>query len=181
MSPNPMQLAYYKGITSKFGCVQFNPQRPHQHCPNCKQKDFEARVPGNCPNCEGVQMKSREGVIFMEITSAKGPNDYDWSNKIVMALGIPDLGKILTVLEGLKEEAKIMHDPGAKSTTAGKVHKYLTVSSPKGIKEGVLFNAAVKNSDGQIIKHMVPLSCDETRVLAACISAFLPVSLAWSL
>ena len=122
---------------------------------------------------------SREGALFLEISSAVGKNEYDWNNKIVMALSITDMGKMLMVLEGLEPEIKIMHDPGAKSSFAGKVQKHLAISSPKGLKAGALISVMMKEGDS-ITKHMVPLSGDEIRTLAVCIRSVIPACLAWT-
>jgi len=186
MTMNPLQLAFYKGAGGKNGALQFNLQRPHYYVKgNPKLKCYEGKfIPehwkGDNPELTRDDLTSREGALFMEITSASGKNVYDWERKIVMALSISDLGKMLMVLEGVQAEVKIMHDPGAKSSTAGKVQKHLNISSPKGIKVGALVNVMMKHADGETTKHMVPLSGDEVRVLSACIRAVIPAALAWT-
>lgn len=180
----PLQLAFYKGVTGKFGAVQFQRQKPHYYCTECKRKDYDSVFPPKegsvvCEAGGHCKFKSREGAVFVELTSATGKNVYDWSKKIRLALSIQDLGKLLMVLEGMNPEASIMHDPGAQTSTAGQVVKKLGVSSPKGIKEGVLIHASMKDPAGVVTQHMVPLSGDEARVLAICLRHAVVSSLAW--
>jgi len=180
MSIAPLQLAFYKGTGGKHGALQFNLQRPHYYCTSCKKKDWDSFLsPKTCKACNtDDSMKSREGALFMEITSTTGPNVYDWEKKITMALSLSDLGKVLLTLEGLTEETKIMHDPGAKSSAAGQVQKSLSVTSPKGIKVGCMVSAAITQG-GNTTRHTVPLSADEVRTLSVCIRHLIPAGLGW--
>jgi hypothetical protein len=178
----PQRLAFYKGVGGKFGAVQFNLQKPHYFCPKCKRKDFESVLPQACPSgCEltAGKMESREGCIFMEITSASAPNKYDWERKILFALSTNDMGQILFGLE-TGEEVKLMHDPGAKSDKQGEVSKNLHISSPKGIKAGCLVSMSQKkNDDEEVIRHTVPLSGPEAKTLSVFLRAAITASLAW--
>jgi len=187
---SPLQLAFYKGVTGKWGALQFNLQRPHYYCAQCKAKVYDSKyAPDPCVNtndsnspCSAGRMKSREGAIFMEITSARGKNDYDWDNKIVMALSIEDMSQILCVLEGCdggNGECKLMHDPGAKTASQGKVQKWLDITTPKGIQVGCMFTARMKQTDGDPISHTVPLNASEVKRLAACLRNAIPVAVAW--
>lgn len=186
---NPLQLPFYKGVKGKFGAMQFNLQRPHYYCIKCKQKMFShAFPPDKCPGCGADNsdpkervIKSREGALFMEISSATGPNQYDWDNKIIVAFSITDMSKLLTVLEGGSQEAELMHDPGAKTSSQGKVQKYVKVASPGGIRDkGCLVSVRQSESGGESKSHMVPLDPAETKLLAICIRAAIPLSLAWN-
>lgn len=185
MTMNPLQLAFYKGAGGKYGALQLNLQKPHYYVKdNPKLKNYDGKfIPDawkeQYPGLTKDDLTSREGALFLEITSAIGKNEYDWQNKIIMALSIADMGKLLLVLEGLLQEATIMHDPGAKSSSAGKVQKHLNISSPKGIKVGVTISIMVKNAEGETLKHSVPLSGDEAKILAICIRTIIPAALAW--
>lgn len=185
MSMNPLQLAFYKGAGGKHGALQFNLQKPHYYAKsNPKLKNYDGKfIPkewkDEFPNITKDDLTSREGALFMEITSATGANEYNWDKKVVIALSIDDLGKMLIVLDGLADESKIMHDPGAKSSSAGKVQKFLTISSPQGIKTGVIVSAMQKDAEGNQVSHSVPLSAAEARILGTCIRAVIPHTLAW--
>jgi len=187
MSVGPLQLAFYKGVTGKWGAVQFNPQRPHYYVEkNPKLKNFDGRYikeewRRTYQELSDADLKSREGAIFLEITSARDKNVYDWANKIIVALSVTDLAQVLEVLTGRKQDCKIMHDPGAKSASQGKVQKYLMVTSPKGIDHGVMITATeVAAGSNTPTKHTVPLSSHETLTLSEAIRGFIPVALGWA-
>lgn len=180
----PLQIAFYKGMGGKNGALQFSLQKPHYFCTQkgCRAKVYNQPLPPEkcpIPGCPGGKLKSREGAVFMDITSTKGPNDYDWDNKIVMALTAEDLSTILLVLENQEKEVKIVHDPGAKTASQGKVQKFLNISSPKGINIGCIFSATMKSAGKDDTKHMVPLSGSEVKRLAVAIRAAISLSYAW--
>ena len=113
----------------------------------------------------------------MEITSTTGRNEYDWDNKIVLALSTTDVGKILHgFFTG--QECSIMHDPGAKSESQGLVKKNLHVISPKGTANGCMIRAT-HTAAGQSRTHSVPLSGDELIVMKELLQAAIPAMLNW--
>ena len=174
MTINPMQYAIYKGKGGQWGALQFNFQPPHFY--KEKEKDFSgAKALINGKLQDG--WKEREGAIFMEIASTKEKDVYDWDKKIVMALSINDMGKILFTL-ATGTECTIMHDPGAKSESQGSVKKYLNITSPKDTAEGCIFGVN-KTVGGQTEKHKVPLTGDEVLVLRQVIMSAISRSLAW--
>jgi hypothetical protein len=172
---NTLQYAVYKGTGGKFGAIQFNFQPPHYY--REKQKDFTGvnALDDNGRMKEG--WKTRDGCVFMEITSTKEANVYDWENKVTIALSVNDLGKILLGLR-TGEDVKLMHDPGAKSESAGAVRKHLNISSPKGTTAGCIVSVSMIAGD-QEKKHMVPLTGDELLVLATLVQAAIPRALGW--
>ena len=175
---NAMQYSIYKGTGGKFGALQFRFQGPHFY--KDKEKDYAGTKcfemkDGKQTLKEGWE--AREGAIFMEITSAKDKNVYDWENKVVMALSTNDMGKLLLTL-ATGNECNLMHDPGAKSEAAGAVKKFMNVTSPKGTAEGVLFCVS-QSAGGQTRKHMVPLAGDEVMVLRQLLQSAVSKSLGW--
>lgn len=173
----PLQHAIYKGTGGKFGAMQLNLQEPHFYEVNSKKRDYtgEQALDAIGKIKEGWRM--REGAIFLEMSSAKGKNVYDWENKIVMALSVTDMGKLsLALLTG--DGCSIMHDPGAKTESQGAVTKALKVISPKGTKEGA-FATLSKTAGGQTVKHSVPLTGDEVVVLGQLLRSAITKSLNW--
>jgi len=177
---NSLQYAVYKGTGGKFGAIQFNLQVPHYY--KGKEKSFNGKdSSGDSIFAEGWKLKDgwkiREGAVFLEITSAKDKNVYDWENKIILALSVTDMGKVVMgLLTG--EECKIMHDPGAKSESQGAVKKYLTITSPKGPAVGVVFSAT-QTSGGDKRTHTVPMTGDEVIVLKNLLERAIARALNW--
>lgn len=172
---NPLQYAVYKGMTGKWGAVQFNFQAPHYF--RDKQKDFTGinALDDNGKMKEG--WKIREGAVFLEITSTKDKNVYDWEQKVTVALSTNDLGKVLYGIK-LGTDVKLMHDPGAKSDRAGAVQKHVSITSPKGTAEGCLISVSEVQGE-QRKSHTVPLSGDELLVLGTLVQAAIARSLGW--
>lgn len=176
----PLQLCIYKGITGKYGCIKFSPQAPYFHVKdNTKLRNYDGRFIKDSwkeknPALTDNDMVGREGTLFMDITSAIDRNVYDWDNKIIFALNIWDMAKILTWLEtGAKEELKLMHDPNAGSANKGQVQKFVKFSSPQGLGVGCTIQASQRNASGNNISHMVPVATYELvalkQVLCQCI------------
>lgn len=166
-----LQYAVYKGTGGKFGALQFNLQKPHYY--KDKAKDFT----GNQALEDGKLKdgwKVREGCVFLEITSAKDKNVYDWDAKIVMALSVSDIGKLLLGLTK-KGDVEIMHDPGAKTESQGAVKKFLNV---KVSDQGALFSCT-HTSSGEKRSHTVPVSPDEVVVLQRLLGSAISSSLGW--
>lgn len=187
MTVSPLQLAVYKGMGGRNGAVQFGVQEPHWYVRrgDTLLRNYDGRWIKDewlkdFPDLTAKDLTSREGAVFLTIASATGKNEYNWKEKITVALSITDLSKLLLVLEGKAPEVKLMHDPGAKSDAQGQVHKYCTFRSPEGIKTGVLIEVAESMKGGDTVRHMVPLNQDETLLLAVCFRAVIPKCLGWA-
>ncbi len=188
MATPRLQLAFYRGLGGKFGALQFKLNPPHWYVSRPglqKLKNYEGpflkdQWTKDYPDLTYDDLTTREGCLFLEAAPTIGKSIYDWEHrKIMIALSVTDLGKILTVLEGLNTEIKLMHDPGMKGDTQGKVQKYLTVSSPEGLQRGVLFNLSQREQGKEPNQFMVPLSGDEALVLKSCLQQAIPVTLGW--
>jgi hypothetical protein len=175
----PQQYAIYKGMGGKFGAAQFNLQLPHKFCAKCKKRDYT----GNSLKCSECteDLSVREGAVFLEVTSAKDKNVYDWSKKVTIALSVTDLSKLLYGIRTASEgsEVKLLHDPGAKTETMGKVQKHLTLSSPKGPSAGFMLSVAQIGGQDKL-QHTVPLSAEEALTIATLFQAAIARTLAWS-
>lgn len=120
------------------------------------------------------------------MTSPKGKNEYDWSQKVIFALSVNDMGKVLYYLKtgnspNSKEsggEMSIMHDPGAKSSNAGQVRKYLNFRT-KNIGGGCILSLSASEKDADRKNHTVPLTGDEVAVLGTLVSSAISAALGW--
>lgn len=180
-----LQYAIYKGKNKtggvpSFGAAQFNLADAHHYCDTCKEKnykgDWHPTEGTSLSSCKG-KMLTREGCVFVEITSAKAPDVYDWDNKIIMALSVTDLSKLLLTLR-TGVECKLFHDPGAGSEKMGAIKKTFNVQSPKGIENGCMIYATMTNGTDNR-KHTVPLSSDECCALGLLVAAAVPRCLNW--
>ena len=173
-----LQYSIYKGTGGNHGALQLNFQKPHFY--NQKQKDFTGDIALEIKDGKKTLKpgwKEREGAIFLEITSTKEKNIYDWENKIVMALSVDDMGKVLyTLLTG--EECKIIHDPGAKSSSAGEVNKLLSIISPQGVKAGCIVTAT-QTTNGNKVTHKVPVTASEVIILRSLLNSAVSRALNW--
>jgi hypothetical protein len=173
-----IQYSIYKGKSGKWGAVQFNFQPPHFYCSTCRTKNFETFEP--LCQCSNSKMIQREGAVFMEITSATAADKYDWENKIVIALSVDDLSKMIIGMT-TGSETKILHDPGAGSEYKGKIRKNLNLVSPKGVLEGCMLSVTETDDTNTEAtkKHTVPLSPDNLVVLTQLFRSAIVNCLAW--
>lgn len=170
----PQQFAVYKGTGGKFGALQFDLQLPHYY--KDKQKDYTGEQA-----LDGFKTKEgwnrREGAVFLQATTAVDKNVYDWEKKIIFALSVQDMAKVVLSLS-TGEECKLMHDPGAKSDTAGAIKKYLNISSPNGTVNGCMVTLS-QTSGGETRRHTVPMDGSEVIALRQLLLTAIPRALGW--
>jgi len=172
------QWAVYKGMGGKYGAIQFDLQYPYWY--NQSGRDYtgeealERDKEGKLSRRLKDGWKSREGCVFLQITSPKDKNVYDWEQKIVIALSVTDMGTLLETLVTGKE-CNIVHDPHAKSAKQGDIKKFL---SAKKSEQGVLISAT-QTAGGEKRSHTVPLSVSESLTLRELLQKAIPASLAW--
>lgn len=173
----PIKYSIYKGVNSKYGCVQFSIMKPHLVCLKCKSKTFTGNISNCSGKCDG-QIETREGAVFIDVANAVGPNVYDWDKKTIFALSVVDMGKIVSGLR-LGDAVKLLHDPGAQSEKAGQVTKTLNFTAPTN--KGSLFSIQEKVKGSEEIKNFsVPLSPDEVTVIGTLLSTAISVCLSWN-
>lgn len=179
MSTRPLQYSIYKGMSGKFGAVQFNLQPAHYYKDKLKDFTGDQALDDQGKLRETAGWKQREGAVFVEVAPSVGSNKYDWEQKITFALSVTDMGKIVHFLSTGKDTS-IMHDPGAKTETAGAVKKFLNLSSPKGILEGGCMLQLSQTKGSEKIGHTVPLTPDECLVVRQLLLSAISTSLNWN-
>ena len=162
----PLQYALYKGVTGKFGALRLNLKKAYQDSRRDKH----------------------DGCIFLEMAPATGPNIYDWENsKIIMALTITDIPKILLYLRAPNHplfarndaggKLKIYHDRGAGTNDKGKDTTTLEINKPED-KDNIFVSAYQRRGD--VTKTAtVTISPDEAVAVATLLQAAIPQILAW--
>jgi hypothetical protein len=172
-----LQYQIYKGKGAKFGAAQFNLAPSHMYCELCKAKNYNGETHPNTGNACSGKMISREGCVFLEITSPSAPDVYDWANKIIIALSVTDLGKLLVGLRA-GTEVKLLHDPGAGSDKMGQIRKTLNFVSPNGLEQGGILTAGETSGDNKK-QHKVPFTGDEVLVLAVLVQTAISRCMNW--
>jgi len=131
--------------------------------------------------------KKAEGVIFLEMAPAVGPNNYDWENqKMIMALSIVDIPKIILYLrspghpsfERTDGKLKLLHDKGAGTARRGQEVTTLEVVK-SDTTTNYMFNMYQK-SNGNNKSANVPISPDEAIAIGALLQAAIPIILSWT-
>ena len=164
-SKDPLQCTIYKGVTGKFGAMRISLKKAYTDT----KRDRD------------------EGCVFIEACGTTAPNNYDWENKIVMALNMSDIAKILLYLrtEGEdpqfkkdKGELKIFHDRGAGTSQKGQDTTSLNIKRPEGWDNLVL--SMHRNASGESINTSVSLSSSEAIFISVLLQAAIPLIVAWN-
>ena len=160
----PIQYRIYKGISGKNGALRLNLKRPYAN----------------------QNPKKSEGVIFLEAAAAIGRNEYDWDNKIIIALSIVDIPKIIlylrspnhSVFDRSDGKLKLIHDKGAGTAKKGQEVKTLEIAKSERTSN-FMFNV-YESSNGTNKSASIPVSPDEVIAIGTLLQAAIPVIMAWT-
>ena len=153
------QFALYKGSGGKFGACQFN-LKPYEYSSD--------------------PSKGKTGVVFINAASSTAPDVYDWTNKIVMALNVTDVGKLIQFFVSAEagSSVNLVHDPKMGTDEAGKTYKGLSIFTKEGPLNGGLITVKVKSGDTQV-QHKIPISGDEVVVLKTLLETAVVRMVGW--
>jgi len=163
----PIQYKIYKGVSGKFGALRMNLKKAWSD-QNIK--------------------RGGEGLIFLEMAPAVGKNQYDWEDqKMVIALSIPDISKIILYLkapghstfEKTDGRLNIFHDKGAGTASRGQETKTLSISKYPD-RENFFFSMSQKELSGTRKEATVPVSPDEAVAMLSLFQAAIPAILSWA-
>ena len=158
----PLQLKIYKGMSGSLGAMRWNLKKAW------------------------TDSHKAEGVVFLEMCPTIGPNNYDWKNqKMIMALGITDIPKIILYLRSHKlyetqnkvNELSIYHDKGAGTASKGQSTKTLSVSHSDET-HNFFFKMYQKDGD-KTMSATVTASPGEALAIGVLLQAAIPRILAW--
>lgn len=123
----------------------------------------------------------KEGVIFVNAASSTAADVYDWSNKFVFAMGLPDLGKIIRffVAGGAGESLSLYHDPDKGKENEGTRSKTMSFYTKDGCLNGCMITCSMKSEEEQV-QHKIPVSGDEVIILKNLFEAAIPAILGWN-
>jgi hypothetical protein len=163
----PLPFELYKGVKGKLGAMRLKLKRAYTDL-------TDDRGLGGC--------------VFLEMAPAVGPNNYDWKNgKIVIALGITDIPKIILYLRSSGHplfqkddgQLKIYHDRGAGTAAKGQDTTSLNFNKPPD-RNNFFLQAYQKR--GNVSKQAtVSISPDEAIAMGTLLQAAIPIILAWDL
>ena len=121
---------------------------------------------------DGKIIPGREGCVFFEMASAiKGDPDgrIDWKNKVIMKIGVNDIGQILAFLNGKASECKLFHKSKTGSSTC---EMTAGTNGSLGVKIGK------KSGETSLFSSMY-LSPGDIVVLRTMLTSGLPKMLGW--
>ena len=159
----PIPFKVYKGVKGNFGAMRINFKQPYTNS----------------------DPKKKEGVIFVEMVPAIGPNVYDWENqKITMALSLADIPKIILYLRSPKHpdfkkgKLQLIHDRGAGTHTKGEHITTLEVVKPDD--KNSYFFKMYQNINGTTTQATVPISAAEAIVIGTLLQTAISKILSWT-
>lgn len=102
--------------------------------------------------------------VFLEAAAQSSEQAFDWENKIVFKLGVSDIGKLLSVLEGKVKNIHIYHEPGKSPFALDKSVKNNALGVSK-TDFGFIFKVSQQTLDKRVRLVSVPFSEDEAILL----------------
>jgi hypothetical protein len=111
----------------------------------------------------------KEGAVLLELAPGVGEQQWDWANKINLALGIPDLCKML---ETQDSELKLVHQSGETSKT-------LVVKPGEGQYSGTYMMSLYAKRGPDSHSIVVPLSGGEYQLLLRMAITMAPYLIGW--
>jgi hypothetical protein len=161
LSERPLQYRIFKGIKGKYGAIRFGLLPAYVNSGNSDKQ---------------------EGAVFVEAAPTNGPNNYEWkNNKIVFALKVTDIGKILSFLKTKTESSlKLLHDTGlSKGRSQGELVTVLNISSPNETMKSYWINMSQKEQGSSKNEVKIPISIDEMLIIFTLLEKAIPRILAW--
>lgn len=140
------------------------------------KKSAELQVKLKKPEADpdGRIVKGKDGCLFFEAARAiPGDPDgrIDWPSKIIMKIGVNDIGQLVAFLSGRTNECKLFH----KNATGASSTLELTA----GEKGSVGFKIFKKAGDGATTSAQLYLSGPDSIVLEEILKASLPLVLGY--
>ena len=137
-------------------------------------KDLSNFYPIYKPNGKGtgaaIQFKPDfdKGCIFINAANQAGEKSYNWDSKVIMKLGMSDIGKIIATLARRTTECKLFHKSERGQTT---------FDLKPGTKYGYMLNTTSTISDSRV---NLPVSDDEAEILLTLLRSVVPIFSRWT-
>lgn len=139
------------------------------------KKQAELQVKLSKPEADESGKITRSGAVFFEIAKAlpgtESDPKMDWANKIIMKIGVNDIGVLLDCYQSGLPEAKLFHQ-----TEQGASSSLLT----KAGKDGSYSVGISKKNGDKSLQVGLYLSASDLVILTTMLRAALPTILGWS-
>ena len=139
------------------------------------KKQAELQVKLAKPEVDAEGRITRKGAVFFEIAKALPGSDaepkMDWSNKIIMKIGVNDIAVILDTYERRLPETNLFHKTEAGTTTC---------KIKAGNEDSYSIGISKKIGDQAPLQAGLYLSAPDMTVLILMLRSALPTILGWS-
>lgn len=123
--------------------------------------------------------------VFVEVARQKPPVTgdqtaiFNWGEKLIVKLNVPDIAKLLVVLNGKVPTVELFHDPSKSKFVIDSSTRNATASITKGTVTGYFFKVSLQSTSGQVNFVQVVISEDEAVVLKLLLEEAIKKSYAW--
>lgn len=119
-----------------------------------------------------------KGCVFLEASLQTAEQTFDWGNKITVKLDPVDIGKLLVVLEGRGQQAKVYHDPTKREGYQGATLN-TTVELAKGQSYGFFLRISQQTQDRNVKTVPLSVSDDEAAILRVLLHRAIEAIYGW--
>ena len=106
-------------------------------------------------------IQAEKNAVFLEISKQTGEKKFDWDKKLIMKLGINDIGSLMSVLEKREIETELFHQ-NPKGNSSLKLKKHL---DQKNKDRGWVLTMGVKREDAEFVRISHGLTFAEGAIL----------------
>lgn len=122
-----------------------------------------------------IKLSTDKSCLFLETTGEQIKNEkkFNWENKIVIKLEIPDISKIMAILTKRTKECKLYHQ-------TEKANKSLSIVSQEGAYSGFYMKIGQKlTGKEEVINVGIPLDDGDAECLLALLRGIIPTLYRW--
>jgi hypothetical protein len=139
-----------------------------------KSAELQVKLKKPEADAEGRIVKGKDGCLFFEAARAI-PGDaegrIDWPSKIIMKIGVNDVGQLVAFLSGRTSECKLFHKNASGAST--------NLELSAGEKGSVGVRISKKAADATVTSAQLYLSGPDSIILEELLKASLPIILGY--
>lgn len=119
-------------------------------------------------------LNSEKGAIFVEAAAQSGEKQFDWDSKIIMKLGLSDIGAALATLQGRTPQAKLFH----KTDKASSALEFTFRGDPERAPYSLIISRQ-EEADKSLRKVSIPITHAEAAILETALRTVTDRILGW--